>query len=100
MLHRRSPILEKLAELYAASQLGQTGIGKRAYFSDFIELLERAGCTSGDAYANALLDLGTADGSALELRKHRRSHDIERVLVPRELESALFARIGRISPAA
>lgn len=100
MPQRRSPILEKLAELYAASQLGQTGVATRSYSMPFLRLLDEADCRSGDRYENALLDLASADGAMLELKRHRRIHDIERVVVPLACEAALFARVGRVSPTA
>ena len=99
-MHRRSPILEKLAELYAASTAGETGRAARDFSIRCDALLAEADCESGDAYANALADLTAADGGALVIVKDRRSHDWQRIRVPLEGEAALFARIGRVSPTA
>ena len=97
---RRQPILEKLAELYAESTAGTTGQAAQGYGIRFDELLSKAECDRGDAYANALADLAAADGDALLIKKDRRSHDWQRIRVPLECEAALFARIGRVSPTA
>ena len=97
---RRSPILEKLADLYAESTAGQTGRAARAFSIRYARLLADAGCASGDAFTNARADLATADGAALVIEKDRRSHDWVRVLVPLENERSLFTRIGRVSPTA
>ena len=64
-MHRRSPILEKLADLYAESAQGRTGLAARPYSIRFEHLLHEARCESGDAYSNALADL--YDGIALAL---------------------------------
>lgn len=95
---RRSPILEKLADLYAESTAGQTGRAARHFSIRYDWLLSEAGCASGDAFANARADLIAADGDALLIEKDRRSHEWRRVLVPIEREPTLFARIGRVSP--
>ncbi len=97
---RRQPILEKLADLYAESTAGTTGQAAQDYGIRFDELLSKAKCDRGDAYANALNDLAAADGDALVIKKDRRSHDWQRIRVPLECEAALFARIGRVSPTA
>ena len=97
---RRSPILEKLAELYAASTAGETGRAARDFSIRYETLLAAAECDSGDAYANARADLAAADGDTLVISKDRRSHDWQRIRVPLECEAALFARIGRVSPTA
>jgi hypothetical protein len=99
-MHRRSPILEKIADLYAESALGRTGTAARPYSIRFEHLLQEAGCESGDAYSNALADLAAHDGMAVALLKHRRSGDIQRVQVSFTQEAKLFARIGRTSPVA
>lgn len=99
-MHRRSPILERLAELYAESTAGETGQAARPFSIRCDELLAQAACVRGDAYANAIADLTAADGGALVIVKDRRSHDWQRICVPLDGEAALFARIGRVSPTA
>ncbi|HEY2341635.1 MAG TPA: Wadjet anti-phage system protein JetD domain-containing protein [Chthoniobacteraceae bacterium] len=99
-MNRRSPILEALADLYAESKAGQTGIAQRDFSVRYLKLLESAQCLAGDRFENAVSDLAQVDGVALELVKNRRSGDVQRVVVPLELEAALFARIGRQSPSA
>ena len=99
-MSRRSPILERLADLYAESTAGQTGRTARAFSIRYDKLLADAGCASGDAFENARADLATADGAALVIEKDRRSHDWRRIQVPIQCEPALFARIGRVSPTA
>ena len=99
-MRRRSPILERLADLYAESSQGLTGVSSRAFSIRFEPLLKAAGCETGDAYTNALLDLGQADGQAVVLVRHPRSKDIQRVQVPLQCEAALFALVGRAAPAA
>ena len=97
---RRSPILEKLADLYAESTAGLTGRATRAFSIRYDRLLAEAGCASGDAFENARTDLAAANGAALVIEKDRRSHGWLRIQVPIACESALFARIGRVSPTA
>lgn len=97
---RRSPILEKLAELYAESTAGETGRVARDFSIRYEALLAAAECDRGDAYENARADLAAADDTALVLVKHRRSGDTQRVKVPLACEAALFTRIGRTSPTA
>ena len=97
---RRSPILEKLADLYAESTAGETGQVVQPYSIRYGKLLAEADCESGDAYANAVADLTAADGGAVVIVKDRRSHDWQRIRVPLACEAALFARIGRVSPTA
>ncbi len=99
-MSRRSPILEKLADLYAESTAGVTGKASRAFSIRYDRLLSAAGCASGDAFQNARADLAAANGEALVIEKDRRSHDWRRIQVPIEREPALFARIGRVSPTA
>lgn len=99
-MSRRSPILEKLADLYAESTAGVTGQAARPFSIRYDRLLMAAGCASGDAFANARSDLAAADGEALVIEKDRRSHDWRRIQVPIKREPALFARIGRVSPTA
>lgn len=99
-MHRRFPILEKLAELYASSTLGKTGISSRDFSIAYRDLLEKAASTSGDAWVLAKQDLAQADGVALLIEKHRRSHEWQRIRVSLEHEPALFARIQRESPSA
>ena len=41
-LDRRSPVLEKLAELYAASTAGSTGVTTRDFGLPFLKLIEAA----------------------------------------------------------
>ena len=97
-MSRRSPILEKLADLYAESTAGQTGRAARAFSIRYDRLLADAECASGDAFENARGDLAAADGAALVIERDRRSHDWRRIQVPIAREAALFARIGRVSP--
>ena len=97
-MQRRSPILEELASLYAESTAGETGRAAKPFGRPFLLLLKVARCESGERYANALADLEAADGSAVVLKRNKRSNDISRVTVPLPCEANLFARIGRPSP--
>jgi hypothetical protein len=100
-LDRRSPVLEKLAELYAASTAGSTGTATRDFGLPFLKLLEAAGCVKGEALALAEADLRRARaGQAVEIDEHRRSHDWQRIRVPVACEVSLFALLGRPSPTA
>lgn len=95
---RRSPVLEALADLYAASTLGTTGRG-RDFGAPFREVLAAAGCLSGDGYANALLDLDEAERSGLLVLERRRGiEQPQRVRVAVANEAALFDRVHRPSP--
>ncbi len=96
---RRSPVLETLARLYEAGTQGQMGAAARDFGVRFTDLLAEAKCERGEAYANALADLAEAERTgALELVKHPRSGDIQRVKMALASECALFARIGRAPP--
>lgn len=98
-LGRRSPILEKLAELYAESTVGLTGIAEREFGIPFPRLLRLGRSTSGDALEIAQADLRrAATAGAIVIDEHRRSHDWQRIRVPATCEAALFALIERISP--
>ncbi len=98
---RRSPVLETLARLYEASTQGQTGAAARDFGVRFTGLLAEAKCERGEAYANALGDLDEAERiGALELVKHPRSGDIQRVKVALTCEAVFFGRIGHTSPTA
>ena len=98
-LDRRSPILEKLADLYRESTAGKTGAAGRDFGLPYERLLREAGCEKGEALVNAEADLRTAESAgALRIQKDRRSYDWQRVRVPLAVEAALFALIDRISP--
>jgi len=99
-LDRRSPVLEKLAELYAASTAGCTGAATRDFGLPFLKLLEAAGCESGERYENAVADLTAHDGNALRIKyfRDRPSNHPTHVRVPPAYEAALFGLIGRDSP--
>lgn len=100
-LDRRSPVLEKLAELYAESTAGSTGVTTRDFGLPFPKLLEAADCLKGEALALAEADLRRARGEgALEIDENHRSHDWQRIRVPIACEAALFALIGKLSPTA
>jgi hypothetical protein len=101
MLDRRSPVLEKLAELYAESVAGTTGSAARDFGVRFLKLLDQAGCTKGEAFVLAESDLRHAETvAAIHIEKHGRSHDWQRVCVPLAGEAALFDLIGKPSPTA
>lgn len=100
-LDRRSPVLEKLAELYAASTAGCTGVTARDFGLPYPKLLEAADCLKGEALVLAEADLRHAcDRCALEIDEDRRSHDWQRIRVPLAAEATLFALIGKPSPTA
>lgn len=101
-LGRASPILEKLAELYAISLSGRTGAATRDFQCNYGKLLEAASCISGERHANARVDLEFAERQgALRLDRHRRDSSLWRkVRVSSEHEQRLFALIGRTSPVA
>lgn len=100
-LDRRSPVLEKLAELYAASTAGTTGTGN-GYLIRFDKLLAQADCTSGERYENALADLRAHDGQAVRIQyfRDKPSNHPTHVRVPLAFEATLFDLIGRVSPTA
>lgn len=101
MLTRRSPVLDQLAELYAESRAGATGVVAREFGVSFLRLLERAHSTSGEALDLARSDLLLAQSAgALEIIAHRRSRDWQRIRVPLACEAEFFALIGRSSPTA
>jgi hypothetical protein len=100
-LDRRSPVLEKLAELYAASTAGISGVTTRDFGLPFLKLIEAAGCVRGEALVLAEADLQRARAAqALEIDENHRSHDWQRVRVPVACETSLFALLGRPSPTA
>ena len=99
LLGRRSPVLEKLAELYAESEAGKTGCVARDFGEPLPRLLRRAKCMSGSRFSLAETDLLAAEhAGALIIEKNRRSHNWERIRVPITSEATLFAAIGRTSP--
>ena len=101
-LGRVSPILEKLAELYAVSQSGRTGAATRDFQYNYGKLIEAAACTSGERHANARADLEFAERQgALRLDRHRRDSSLwSKVRISSDHEQRLFALIGRTSPVA
>lgn len=100
-LNHRSPVLGTLADLYAGSTAGKTGIATRAFGEPFHRLLRRAKATSGAALSLANTDLMAAESAgALTIERNRRSHDPERVRVSPANEAILFELLGRMSPTA
>ena len=100
-LDHRSPVLEKLAELYATSTAGTTGIAARDFGEPYPRLLKRAGSASGAPFALAEMDLQHARrAGAVVIDEDRRSHAWQRIRVPLASEPALFALLGRPSPSA
>jgi hypothetical protein len=97
---RRSPVLEKLAELYVGSEAGKTGATKNGYCIRYEELLKAARCMSGERFTNAASDLDRGDGVLLYLKRRRNleSNPPTLVRVRAEHETALFAAVGRASP--
>src|SRR5205085_11935134 len=100
MLDRPSPVLEKLAELYAGSESGKTGAPKNGFGIRYENLLKAARCVSGERFTNAVEDLERGDGVILCLKRRRnlKSNPPTIVRVRIEHESGLFAAIGRTSP--
>ena len=100
MLDRRSPVLEKLAELYASSEAGKTGAPKNGFGIRYENLLKAARCLSGERFANAVDDLDRGDGAILCLKRRRnlKSNPPTIVRVRIEHELGLFTAIGRTSP--
>ena len=100
MLDRRSPVLEKLAELYASSEAGKTGAPKNGFGIRYENLLKAARCLSGERFTNAVDDLDRGDGAILCLKRRRNLNSnpptIVRVRIEHEL--GLFTAIGRTSP--
>lgn len=98
-LDHRSPVLETLADLYAESTAGKTGIAERDFGEPYHRLLKRAKTMSGAALSLANSDLTAAErAGAVEVERNRRSRDPERVRVSLAKEAALFSMLGRISP--
>lgn len=99
-LDHRSPVLEALADLYAESTAGTTGQVTRDFGEPYPRLLRRARAASGAALSLAEADLRAAElAGAVRVERNRRSRDPERVRVPLASEAALFAMLGRASPA-
>jgi hypothetical protein len=100
VLDRRSPVLEKLAELYAGSEAGKTGSTKKGYCIRYEDLLKASRCLSGERFTNAVNDLDYAEGVLLCLQRRRnlKSNPPSHVRVRPEQESELFAAIRRTSP--
>src|SRR4051812_48186623 len=71
VVDRKSPVLEKLAELYICSEAGKTGAAKNGFCIRYDELLKAACCLSGDRFANAVADLESSDGQILTLKRRR-----------------------------
>lgn len=100
-LDHRSSVLETLADLYAESTAGKSGIAARDFGEPYQRLLKRAKAESGSALTLANTDLRTAElAGALHIDVNRRSHDLERVRVPLANEAKLFELLGRMSPTA
>jgi hypothetical protein len=95
-----SPALKALALLYSRSLAGRKGGGQLDFQPELKAVLRAADSEDGDARAQALHDLNTAEADGLlELERHRRDPDIIiKVRVPLANEAALFARIGEPSP--
>ncbi|HMP83162.1 MAG TPA: DUF2220 family protein [Verrucomicrobiota bacterium] len=95
-----SPALKALALLYSRSLAGRKGSGQLDFQPELKAVLRAADSEDGDARAQALHDLNTAEADGLlELERHRRDPDIIiKVRVPLANEAALFARIGEPSP--
>jgi hypothetical protein len=95
-----SPALKALALLYSRSLAGRKGSGQLDFQPELKAVLRAADSEDGDARAQALHDLNTAEADGLlELEHHRRDPDIIiKVRVPLANEAALFARIGEPSP--
>lgn len=100
-LDHHSPLLETLADLYADSTAGKTGVATRDFGEPYHRLLRRAKATSGAALCLANTDLRAAElAGALKIERNRRSHDPERVRVSLANEAMLFELLGRPSPSA
>lgn len=99
VLGRRSPVLERLASLYAESTAGQTGIVSREFGMRYEQLLALAQCERGSALAVAEEDLRQAERlKAIEIVRDKRSGDWQRVRVPLAFEAALFGMLDRSTP--
>jgi hypothetical protein len=99
-MNPHSPVLHCLAQLFARTQAGRTGVGLLDFQPDFMVVLHEAHCEDGDEREQATRDLKDAEASGLlQLVYHRRDQDIiEKIRLPLANESALFARIGEPSP--
>jgi hypothetical protein len=99
----RSPVLLKLADLYAESAAGRHGGGKLDFQPAIENLLRAAGCAEGEAREMAERDLRSAhDARVVSLVPiHRRdAHHFAKVRLAPESEEAFFAYVGLTSPTA
>ncbi len=97
-----SPVLQALARRYERSQAGRTGSARRDILVLLEELLAEAGCREGEKRAVAEQQLQDAESAGLLERhpahKRDRTH-IHRIRFSPANEAALYAAIGRVSPA-
>lgn len=97
-----SPVLETLALRYERSQAGRTGQAKRDVLVLLEELLAEAGCSEGEKRALAEQQLVEAEIAGILTREplHKRDrHRIHQIRFSPVNEPALFARLGKSSPA-
>ncbi len=95
-----TPILRALAQRYAGTQAGRTGIGSRDLILEYEEFLSTNGCKDGDRRVVAERDLAHAAKQGwLELEAHRRDPKlILRIRFRPSHEPELFAAIGESTP--
>ncbi|HTV42302.1 MAG TPA: Wadjet anti-phage system protein JetD domain-containing protein [Candidatus Sulfotelmatobacter sp.] len=97
-----SPVLETLALRYERSQAGRTGQAKRDVLVPLEELLVDAGCSEGEKRALAEQQLAEAEAAGILTREPLHKRDRQRIHQIRfspANESALYARLGKSSPA-
>lgn len=97
---RGSQILRALAQRYAGTQAGRTGVGTRDVILDYEEFLKINGCKDGDRRVIAERDLAhAANLKWLVLEPHRRdSNLIQRIRFSPVHEHKLFEAIGEPTP--
>lgn len=95
-----SRVLLALAELYRASQAGQTGRAERPFSVALNKLLQEAGSEEGEAHELALEDLRRVGDRWIRLvPEHRRDpRSIGRVQLPLDAEIAFFSYLGQVAP--
>lgn len=95
-----SLILRALAQRYAGTQAGRTGVGTRDFILDYEEFLKTNGCKDGDRRVIAERDLAhAANLKWLVLEPHRRdSKLIQRIRFSPVHEHLLFEAIGEPTP--
>lgn len=94
-------VLHKLADLYEESAAGRHGGATRDFQPDFMELMQAAGCTEGDAHELAERDLRAAEDLGLvvlEYDRPRARTSIFKVRLPIAKEQPYFDYLGRRSP--